>query len=90
MAYVLTKTGIRNAKKYIQKLQTKRKKILDAGKDTCLETKLPSIKNIEVCVNWAAENGEYRDTFGVTDHYDGDYPLCLQEGIDYVEKEGNL
>lgn len=90
MAYVLTKTGIRTAKKYIAELQAERKEILDAGKDTCEDTMLPDVEASESDVNVFAENGEYLNCWGVTDHYNSDYPCCLQEGIDYVEKEGNL
>ena len=85
MAYVLTKTGIRKAKAYIAELKTKRKEILDASKDTCEETELPDVEAIESDLNFFAENGEYLNGWGVTDHYESDYPLCLQEGDDYVE-----
>lgn len=87
MAYVLTKTGIRKAKAYITELEAKRKEILDASKDTCEETELPDIETIELDVNSFAENGEYFNCWGVTDNYNSDYPLCLQEGIDYVKEE---
>lgn len=85
MAYVLTKTGIRIAKEYITELQAKRKEILDACKDTCEKTELPDIAYIQEDINDCTENGEYRYSWGVTDHYESDYPLCLREGVDYVE-----
>lgn len=87
MAYVLTKTGIRIAKEYIKELQEKRKEILDGCKDTCEETKLPDVEAIESDVNLFAEDGEYLNGWSVTDNYNSDYPLCLQEGIDYVKEE---
>lgn len=85
MAYVLTKTGIRVANEYIKELEAKRKEILDGCKDICKETTLPDIAYIQEDVNDCAENGEYLYNWGVTDHYESDYPLCLQEGVDYVE-----
>lgn len=85
MAYILTKTGIRAAKEFIAELQAKRKEILDAGKDTCEDTELPDIEAIESDVNAFAEDGEYLNCWGCTDNYNSDYPLCLREGVDYVE-----
>ena len=85
MAYVLTKTGIQNAKAYILELAAKRKEIMDGCKDTCKNTELPNIAYIQEDVNDCAENGEYRYSWDVTDHHKSDYPLRLQEGVDYVE-----
>lgn len=86
MAYVLMKTGIQKAKAYIAELKAKRKEILDASKDTCEETELPDVEAIESDVNAFAEGGEYLNNWGVTDNYNSDYPLCLREGLDYVEE----
>lgn len=88
MAYILTKTGIRVAEQYIKELQEKRKEIMDGCKDTCEETELPDVGSIELDVNLFAKDGEYLNNWGVTDHHDSDYPICLQEGIDYVEAKG--
>ena len=87
MAFVLTNKGIKTSQLYIKELKAKRKEILDAGRDTCEETELPDIEAIELDVNIFAENGEYLNCWGVTDNYNSDYPLCLQEGIDYVKEE---
>ena len=85
MAFVLTNKGIKTSQLYIKELKAKRKEILDAGRDTCEETELPDVEAIESDLNFFAENGEYLNGWGVTDHYESDYPLCLQEGDDYVE-----
>ena len=42
----LTQTGEDKVKFYIKTLELKRKEILDAGKDTANETKLPTIEDI--------------------------------------------
>lgn len=89
MAFVLTETGRKHAEFYINGLKEKRKEIMDACKDTCEDTFLPDLEVIESDVNDFAEDGEYYNNWGVTDHYDGDYPLCLQEGIDYKEEKND-
>lgn len=88
MAYILTKTGIRKAEAYIIELEAKRKEILDAHEDTCNDTALPDIAYIQEDINDCVENGAYLYSWGVTDHYESDYPLCLQEGTDYVKECG--
>lgn len=62
---------------------------MDSCKDTCEETELPDVGSIELDVNLFVQDGEYFNNWGVTDHYDSDYPICLQEGIDYVEVNGD-
>lgn len=89
MTYVLTEIGKKHAKFYIDELKEKRKEIIDACKDICEDTLLPDIEAIESDVNAFAEDGEYFNNWGVTDHYDSDYPIGLKEGIDYIENEGN-
>lgn len=32
-------------------------------------------------------HGEYLENWGVTDHYEGDYPINLKNGIDYCKGE---
>ncbi len=88
--YKLTKEGKERAKDYIRELKAKRKEILDAGKDTAKETKLPTVKDIESDVNYMGlmdcgpDGTAYINGWGVTDHYEGDWPLLLKLGRDIV------
>ena len=81
----LTQTGERKVKFYIKNLKSKRKEILDAGKDTANETELPTIEDIIADVEAFEENGEYLNNWGVTDNYDSDFPLWLERGEDYYD-----
>ena len=81
----LTQTGEDKVKFYIKTLELKRKEILDAGKDTADETKLPTIEDIIADVEAFEENGEYLNNWGVTDNYDSDFPLWLERGEDYYD-----
>ena len=87
MRIMLTKSGIEKCNEYIEELNAKRKEILDAEKDTAYKTILPTIKNIEEDINWSEIDGEYLENWGVTDHYEGDYPINLKNGIDYCKGE---
>ena len=81
---VLTEYGKKVIKDYIAELAAKRKEILDAGKDTAIDTELPSEEDIVASVNSSGldENGEYYDGWDVTDHYDADLPIMLKIGRD--------
>lgn len=81
----LTQTGKHKVKFYIKTLELKRKEILDAGKDTADETKLPTIEDIIADIEAFEENGEYLNNWGVTDNYDSDFPLWLERGEDYYD-----
>lgn len=81
----LTQTGERKVKFYIKTLELKRKEILDAGKDTANETKLPTIKDIIADIEAFEENGEYLNNWGVTDNYDNDFSLWLEKKEDYYD-----
>lgn len=80
---LLTKTGEEKVLHYLAELKAKRKEILDAGKDTADETELPTIEGILSDIYWFEENNEYYNNWGVTDHYNGDWPLSLEECVDY-------
>lgn len=82
--FVLTDYGKKVVKDYIAELAAKRKEILDAGKDTAIDTELPSEEDIVASVNLSGldENGEYYDGWDVTDHYDADSPILLKIGRD--------
>lgn len=94
--FLLTEYGRRQAESYIAELKAKRKEILDAGKDTADETTIPSVSEIEddiafIGVNWddpddpCCYNG-----WGVTDHFDADYPLLLKYGRDFAVAENTM
>lgn len=82
----LTKQGLEIARSYINELKAKRKEILNVKKDTCLETEIPSVNDIASDIEAFDENGEYCNNWGITDNYNGDYPLCLIKGKHYLEK----
>ena len=90
--YVLTENGRKIAETYIHELEAKRKEILEAGKDVADETVLPTVddiqEDIELCgVNWDDPDVPcYYNGWGVTDHYEADYPILLKYGRDFVEK----
>lgn len=80
---VLTDVGEEKVFHYLAELKAKRKEILDARKDTVNETKLPTIEDILSDIYSFEKDNEYYNNWGVTDNYDGDYPLYLEECIDY-------
>lgn len=80
---VLTNIGEEKVLHYLAELRAKRKEILDAGKDTADETELPTIEDILADIYSFEENNEYYNGWGVTDNYDSDYPLRLEECVDY-------
>lgn len=83
MEVILTKIGKRKVKDYLAELKAKRKEILDAGKDTADETELPTIEDILSDIYSFEADNEYYNNWGVTDNYDSDYPLHLEECVDY-------
>ena len=86
--YVLTERGKKKAATYISEMEVKRKKILEAELDTANETTIPSIEGIESDINAydLDDDGEYFNSWGVTDKYNADYPLLLRLGDDIMEK----
>lgn len=80
---VLTDEGEEKVLHYLAELKAKRKEILDAGKDTADKTGLPTIEDILSDIYALEEYNEYCSSWGVTDHYNGDYPLRLEECVDY-------
>lgn len=79
----LTNIGKRQVDNYLAELKAKRKEVLDAKLDTCEETNLPNYNDIEKDIEWFEEDGEYYNTWGVTDNYNADYPLYLKRSIHY-------
>ena len=86
MEFKLTERGKELCEIFIEELKAKRKEILDTGIDTADETELPTIQDIEDDIQWqdVIEN-DYCNGWGVTDHYESDYPLALELGKDFVE-----
>ena len=90
---ILTPEGHRKVRKYISEMTAKRKKILDAGKDTGNETDIPDDLDILLDVGWTGDGENYEATWPVTDHICADTPIILKEDTDYallpfMEKQG--
>lgn len=85
---VLTDHGKAMVKAYLAELKAKRKEILDAHKDTA-DMELPTEEDIlQDVACFVDEDGDYVNNWSVTNNYDGDNPLSLQEGKDFVIQEG--
>ena len=84
--YRLTVSGKEICDAYIAECKAKRKEIMDAGKDTCNETNLPTIPDIldDIEFQGIDDDNEYYNCWGVTDNYDSDNPLSLTYGKDFV------
>ncbi len=84
----LTFQGEEAVKEYIKELETQRKEILDANKDTADDTEIPSIddiiSDIELSDFFADEKEDYYNNWGVTDNYNSDYPLHLAVNEDFI------
>ena len=83
--FTLTVRGIEEVKCFISECRALKKEILDAHKDTCENTTLPTIDDILSDINYGVgvdEDDQYYNSWGVTDNYD----LCigLEKGIDFV------
>ena len=90
--YKLTEQGIKNCESFIEDCNAKRKEILDARLDTANDTNIPTVEDIEFDVNafGVDEDGDYYNSWGVTDNYNFDCTLGLQLGIDFIEINNNL
>ena len=86
--YKLTDKGIQECERFIAECNAKRKEILDAGKDTANETNIPTVEDIESDINafGVDEEGDYFNSWGVTDNYSSDSPITLTIGIHFTEK----
>lgn len=85
----LTDLGRKEVKTYLREAKAKRREILDAGKDTADQTELPTEDDILMDILHFEENGEYCNTWGVTDNYNTDYPLYLKRNVHYKEEGEN-
>ena len=85
--YILTRKGEEIVAQFIKECEAKRKEILDAGLDTADETTLPTKKDILSDLNNGCgvdEDGDYFNSWGVTDNYESDYPIGLTLGNDFM------
>ena len=90
LVIILTPQGKDHVQVYIAELKAKRQEILDAKKDTAYDTNLPNENDILSDMSRVVEesdDGNYLNNWGVTDNYDGDYPLFLESGKDFIVKE---
>lgn len=91
-SYVLTETGRKKCEIYITDLKAKRKEVLDAGIDTAHHTFVnytPEELLEDLLLDYPDGDREIRSVYGVTDHYDADYPICLKYGTDFLKKESD-
>ena len=87
--YKLTEQGIKKCEWFIRECEAKRKEILDARFDTADETNIPTIKDIEDDINYYGidEEGEYYNSWGITDHYSSDC-ISLMLGTEIIRIKG--
>lgn len=87
MGYILTEKGRENVAWFINECAAKRKEILDARLDTADDTNLPTEEAIVSDLNYGVgvdEDGDYYNSWSVTDNYSSDTPCCLEVGIDFM------
>lgn len=86
--YILTEHGENKIHHFLAECIAKRKEILDAKLDTADETTLPTKEAImdDLLLVGIDSDGEYYNSWGVTDNYNSDSPLSLTLGIDFVAK----
>jgi hypothetical protein len=88
MEYILTEKGRENVTWFIKECAAKRKEILDAGIGTADDTNLPTEEDIVSDLNYGEgidEDGDYYNSWGVTDNYAYDLMLELSIDEDFVE-----
>lgn len=86
MYTVLTSNGRKIVKEYIANLEAKHEKILAAGKDSVNNTFVPTLKDIETTILFYFDQDRethYCHSWAVTDHYDSDLPLILEDHKDF-------
>lgn len=86
--YQLTEQGRELCESYIREMKAKAKEILDAGKDTSDETSIDYTADdifADLLDFGIDEDGCIFNGYGVTDHYDMEYPLCLQIETDFIQ-----
>lgn len=81
--FKLTDLGREKIKQFLNECKAKRKKILDAKKDTVSNTKLPTEKDILDDINESVDEDVYCESWPVTDHYSSE-PLLLETPEGFV------
>lgn len=86
MTVEFTPDGLEKVERFIRECKAKRKEILDAGKDTADNTDLPTPEDIEsdIISVGVDDDGDYYNSWGVTDNYDSDTPLVLTIVQDFI------
>lgn len=88
-SYVLTEIGQKQCETYIDELKAKRKELLDAGIDTANNTYIDftpqELFEDMLEDSYIEDDNVISNSYGVTDHYDADYPLCLKYGVDFLK-----
>ncbi len=90
--YKLTEKGKKKVNAYIQELKAKRKEILDARLDTADDTTLPTVEDIisDIEFEGVDNDGDYYNSWGVTDNNDADEAIGLKIGEDFIPDEPYL
>ena len=82
----LTQQGKKTVEQYIKECKAKQKEILDAGKDTLEKDCIPFIEDIISDISaFMDSNGNYYNSWAVTDRYSTDYTLTLKQGTDFID-----
>ncbi|MBQ7428400.1 hypothetical protein [Butyrivibrio sp.] len=86
--FVLTEQGKKVVHAFIAECKAKRKEILDAGLDEEGDTVIPTTKDIEADIAFIGvdDDGDYYNSWGITDNTEYDLPIHLTYGIDFVPK----
>lgn len=77
----ITETGMKNIEAFLRECEAKRKELLDAGKDTAEDVRLPVFADVAEAIE-PTEDGIWTESFEVTDHTD--LTIRLDEGVDYT------
>lgn len=92
MKYKLTAIGTAKVEAYLEKCAEKRKSILASGVDTTTEVikenwKVSDVEyDLQTLAN-SEKEGEFNETYLLTDDIAFDYPLVLREGVDYIKRK---
>ena len=81
----LNEHGYEKVSRYIKECTAKRKEILDAGIDTASETEIPTVEDIlsDAEAFGFDDDGDYVNSWGVTDNYNADEPISLNLREDF-------
>lgn len=86
--FIMLKKGCEKINNYIKELEAKRKEILDAQKDTAENIHLPSAAEIREEADILFDGSQIIELmYDVTDHYEADRPLILEQSTDFIIKE---